>query len=931
MTVVATLSQDGTYEVTGVSSDTKPEGVPTGSSFFEQDTGFRYYWTGSVWLNSAAVPNRKTVSNDGTGADFDSVKDAVDWVTANGTPSVSNPWVIEVYPGLYSEAPFTIPAYVTVIGTDPWMGAQLSTTNDGAHFVTLAAGAALAHIQLVGPVNSGFAAIDYTGTGFTPGFLYHVVIRTGYYGVWVHPASYGALHMHELVNRYNGAQIQEFVRASDYGVATLMTSSFMSGPTDAVVKGFCADGANAKITADNCQFRNPGSTIAFCAMDGALLRLNACSISNAGTGIQATGTAASVVRAAGMVIEPDVTVPIETTSSVTRVYFNGSMIEPDVVLASSATLLGIAVGDDGVSAHGVLTAGGSADQVYVSDFLRNSGWTGIISGGSVTRDTGLDIDVALGLGFICVEGTSLKPVSWVADSLTFTADDEIYIYIDADGVLQQATSEPSAETGIIVARATTDATDVIVLASVSVASVQLLANQAQFQQDVIGVINVSGCVVSQYGAPPSLQFEVSSGVFYHLGQRTLEAASGTPATFTYLWASSTPGVWNSLSGQTSLDTGYYDDGSGTLAALTVGYFKRDVAYATVNGSGTEFFVVYGDAEWATAVEAVGNPLVPHTLENHGQRLAAFVLEDGATDIELIVDQRPRLGTFAPASTAGGIVIHNDLSGRDSLTAHDQYQLLTEKGAASGYAPLDAGSLVPGANLPYSAIAGANISSAAAIVGTGDIARVGHTHAVQTAAPTQGIGGGNTQGAGPNLAMSNHDHKLRETSGPTELTIAAVADGQFLIRSGTTIVGSGATTGTTLYRWYNFGGNSVTSIGDYVAVSVASNAGVRLSFAFPPNFASLVSLDIYGIPNSSFTDQDIDLTSDYAAPGELYNAHEQTDITSVYSGVINTIWNLNAAGVFSGAAANDVGGLYVKHNGIGATVYYLGIRMGYIST
>lgn len=71
---------------------------------------------------------------------------------------------------------------------------------------------------------------------------------------------------------------------------------------------------------------------------------------------------------------------------------------------------------------------------------------------------------------------------------------------------------------------------------------------------------------------------------------------------------------------------------------------------------------------------------------------------------------------------------------------------------------------------------------------------GASDALGTAAPTQGIGGGNTEGAATTFARSNHDHKLRETGGPTDLTIGAVADGQFFKRVGTAIVGAAAGAG-----------------------------------------------------------------------------------------------------------------------------------------
>lgn len=84
---------------------------------------------------------------------------------------------------------------------------------------------------------------------------------------------------------------------------------------------------------------------------------------------------------------------------------------------------------------------------------------------------------------------------------------------------------------------------------------------------------------------------------------------------------------------------------------------------------------------------------------------------------------------------------------------------------------------------------ANVTKAAASIGTsGEPARADHKHDITTAAPSTGIGGSNAEGAATSLARSDHNHALRETSGPTDLTIGAIANGQYLLRSGATIIG-----------------------------------------------------------------------------------------------------------------------------------------------
>lgn len=82
----------------------------------------------------------------------------------------------------------------------------------------------------------------------------------------------------------------------------------------------------------------------------------------------------------------------------------------------------------------------------------------------------------------------------------------------------------------------------------------------------------------------------------------------------------------------------------------------------------------------------------------------------------------------------------------------------------------------------------NVTKATAAIGTsGEPARADHKHDVTTAAPATGIGAGNSEGAATSLARSDHDHLIKE-SGGQNLSLGAIADGEVIRRSGTTIAG-----------------------------------------------------------------------------------------------------------------------------------------------
>ncbi len=123
------------------------------------------------------------------------------------------------------------------------------------------------------------------------------------------------------------------------------------------------------------------------------------------------------------------------------------------------------------------------------------------------------------------------------------------------------------------------------------------------------------------------------------------------------------------------------------------------------------------------------------------------------------------------------------------------------------------------NTPLTSTAPTDVTKSAAVVGTSsEAARSDHKHNITTATPsTLSAGGTNQEGSASTLSRSDHIHQLptsfppsgaaggqlggtypnpdvrgvRETSGPTLLTLGSVSDGQLLIRSGSTVIGSDA--------------------------------------------------------------------------------------------------------------------------------------------
>lgn len=117
-------------------------------------------------------------------------------------------------------------------------------------------------------------------------------------------------------------------------------------------------------------------------------------------------------------------------------------------------------------------------------------------------------------------------------------------------------------------------------------------------------------------------------------------------------------------------------------------------------------------------------------------------------------------------------------------------------------------------------------------------------------------------------------------------------------------------------------------GDYRGRQVTGSGSGRTSFVMPPDFGSLISLEVIGIPNAAIVGENIDLDSDYAAPGEDAQAHSETDAAFTVSAADNEMLKFSIASVFNSLAAGDVCGFKASHQAIGASITYLMTKLVY---
>ena len=123
-----------------------------------------------------------------------------------------------------------------------------------------------------------------------------------------------------------------------------------------------------------------------------------------------------------------------------------------------------------------------------------------------------------------------------------------------------------------------------------------------------------------------------------------------------------------------------------------------------------------------------------------------------------------------------------------------------------------------------------------------------------------------------------------------------------------------------------------TLGDFRVRTIALNSSFNFNFFVPDDFATLTELVLVGIPSAGAagSGKDIDLNSDYGAIGQSRTTHSESDTATTYdfTGDTDNFVEIDISGVYSALAAGDYAGLLLKHNSLGGSISYLGIRLKY---
>lgn len=731
--------------------------------------------------------------------DYNTISDALAAITTN---SISNPFVILVGPGVFSEPPLVMKPYVRIQGSGD-EETVIQATNPNAHLIEAVDFSLISSCTLTGATGSGYAAIHVATNSLTTNTAFWAEeIRfgnndtqilaegtTGNSSILINACKIGGMFAFNrgfVTNSTGGATAKITVRNT--------TTTALATPYPADV--FLAVGPGSEIVINSVQLRSGGLTSGNCirARDGASLRLLSINIKGFAEGIFIENVGSAVSINASSVLFDDNTHDFRVDQPTAMGCIIGCSAEAKVTKIFSSPiavqLLDQLTGNLLQSGNVQLQQFGDGF-VDVTTLFTESATMGFLEGGELTPGSGFTVNIAAGVGYLETEPEIFTKVVWGNTSHTFPANSENYLYFDNTSTLVANPSFPDTHLVVLLGRVVTNGTGIDFIDSTGVDAEHTSNHFDETFRDGIGAIYSTGSIVSESG---TRNLDVSQGKFYVSTVKYLPTG-GAGITWVGYYRDGSGG-WVRVS-QTQVDNAFYDDGSGTLQPIPVGRWAKHSLYVVGDGVNEKYFLVYSQQTFTalTLAEQGSVPTPPGAFKEGVALIASIIVKQGFANIVEIRDERPVIG-FKSSGVAAATV-HGNLLG---LLADDHPQYLRTDGARAMTGNLDVGThaiqnvtTVNGVaveahearHLPNGAdplTTAAPTSDLTAITANGvgvanSLARSDHSHAIDTgSAISQFPDQANATGTSANLSRADHIHNIA-TAAPISSLSAITSNAQ----------------------------------------------------------------------------------------------------------------------------------------------------------
>jgi len=116
-------------------------------------------------------------------------------------------------------------------------------------------------------------------------------------------------------------------------------------------------------------------------------------------------------------------------------------------------------------------------------------------------------------------------------------------------------------------------------------------------------------------------------------------------------------------------------------------------------------------------------------------------------------------------------------------------------------------------------------------------------------------------------------------------------------------------------------DSDTDVGDYRVKSLGQNASFKFTFGVPGEALEILKIALIVTPAATVAGVDIDLNSDFALDGQVFNFNSASDTTTTYSFTVDEFSEIDLTALFPGVQGGHNCGIFVNHNSIGTTLNY----------
>ena len=609
------------------------------------------------------------------GGDFSSIKSAVDYLVASGNTSSSNRYVINVGPGEYveDEIDLTQTPYVSVVGSNI-QTTLITPSGSTQHIFKIGQNNEISFLSIAN-APSGYAAIYAYDIGdFGQG--HKISIYDCDIGLWVESDTQDTIFYGEYIDMNgNFTYGTKVIGNNGYGALANLENYYLfpTGTGTQIGNRVVGTGATINITSSSFQGNLFTGSTAIEMEDTAFLNMAATDVFDWGDGVKILNTGGpSSFEINGSTFTNNV-LDINVEQSTATGVFLGISSHEKINTASSEIYWNFLDSDDGeldITRKGSVTFPDGSHTDFTT-LIFEGGSMGLMSGGSITTISGTTVEAVAGFGYVEKSDNSgiIRRIDWANNQVVLLPNSDLYISIDENSNINSSASRPNSFYNIILGRVVTNTTDVEFI-DLSPFNAEHTSNRYDnLFTEAMGPIYAFGSIVTEGTTPFTL--DVTAGEYYYSTNEFLPLG-GNGITFVEYYRAGTGSTW--VTSATTIVNNTQYDSNGVLSALTTGYYTKHTLYTVGDGSYEHYFLVLGQNEYGTLVEAedAGLPTPPTYFSDGVTQIANIYIQQGSSGFTQVEDIRPTIGFRAGGVNASSV--HGNLLGLNS-DDHQQYLLV----------------------------------------------------------------------------------------------------------------------------------------------------------------------------------------------------------------------------------------------------------------